>query len=186
MGRRGDANDPNSGQVTLAEGKHLRLVRAGGWEYVERPNASGIVALAAVTDDDRIILIEQFRPPVGRRVIELPAGLAGDIDAGEALTKAARRELLEETGYAARRLRQVTVGPPSAGQSTEVITMYLATGLKKVEASGGDGSEDIQVHEVEVTQAAAWLKRRARGRYIDPKVYTGLYFIEHYLRERGA
>jgi ADP-ribose pyrophosphatase len=183
MGRGEGATD--SGKQTLAAGKYLRLVRDGRWEYVERLNASGIVALAALTDDGRVILIEQFRPPVGRRVIELPAGLAGDVESGEALTKAARRELLEETGYSARRLKKVAVGPPSAGQSTEVITIYLATGLQKTAAGGGDASEDIQVHEIEFAQVAAWLQRRSRDRYIDPKVYAGLYFIEQHLRERG-
>ena len=89
--------------TTIAEGKRVRLVRRGDWEYVTRKKSSGIVAIVAVTDDRKLVLVEQFRPPVAKSVIELPAGLAGDAAGHEQedLTDAARRELLEETGYEA-------------------------------------------------------------------------------------
>src|SRR5215217_1288754 len=89
--------------TTIAEGKRVRLVRRGDWEFVTRKKSSGIVAIVAVTDDYKLVLVEQYRPPVAKSVIELPAGLAGD-EAGheqEDLLTAARRELLEETGYEA-------------------------------------------------------------------------------------
>ncbi len=161
-----------------AHGKYLRLLREGGWEYVERVGVIGIVAMIPVTDDGKIVLIEQFRAPVGKRVVEIPAGLVGDQPGSETPALAAKRELLEETGYKARRMKKVTEGPPSAGLSTEVVTFYLATGLTKVEDGGGDASEDIEIHEVLLDDVDAWLKRRAKGRYIDPKVYTGLYFAK--------
>ena len=87
----------------LAEGRHLRLVSRGRWEYVERPKVTGIVIIVAVTRENNVVLVEQNRPPVGGRVIELPAGLAGDIagSESEAMEEAARRELLEETGVVA-------------------------------------------------------------------------------------
>src|SRR5436190_21784999 len=87
----------------LYEGKFRRYVRRGGWEYVARRNVTGIVGIIAVTDDGKLVLVEQFRPPVGKNVIEIPAGLAGDVAGSEheALAEAARRELLEETGYEA-------------------------------------------------------------------------------------
>jgi 8-oxo-dGTP pyrophosphatase MutT (NUDIX family) len=84
----------------MAEGKFLRLVAQSGWEWVERVNASGAAVIAAVTDDDKLILVEQYRIPMHSRVVDLPAGLVGDDPGtdGEAMIDAARRELFEETG----------------------------------------------------------------------------------------
>lgn len=166
-------------EQVLAEGKHIRLMRRHGWEYAERANATGIVAVLAVTNEGRLILTEQYREPVRKSVIELPAGLAGDIrgDEGEALAKAAHRELLEETGYEAAKMIYLTEGPPSAGLSTEVITFFRAVGVRRVSSGGGVGHERIKVHEVPLAEAATWLQNAgARGLLIDPKVYTGLYF----------
>lgn len=171
-------NNNNDEQI-LAEGRHIRLVRRSGWEYAERLNVTGIVAILAVTDQDRLILTEQYREPVRKLVIELPAGLAGDApgEAGEALANAAHRELLEETGYRAEKMVYLTEGPPSAGLSTEIITFFRALGLRKVGSGGGVGSEKIRVHEVALVEAPSWLQNATtRGLLIDPKVYTGLYF----------
>src|SRR5205085_12602765 len=90
--------------TVLYDGKHIQLVRRDRWEYARRKNLTGIVAIVAVTGDGKLILVEQYRPPVGARGIELPAGLAGDAagEESEALAAAARRELLQETGYGAR------------------------------------------------------------------------------------
>lgn len=165
---------------TVAEGRFTRYVNNGGWEYVERKNASGIVAIVAVTDDDNWILVEQYRKPVAGRVIELPAGLAGDL-AGkeeEPLVTAARRELLEETGYQAHDFEFLTEGPISSGITDEILTFYLATDMKKVADGGGEDSEDILVHEVPLSKAERWLEEvRKNGRMVDPKVYAGLYFL---------
>ena len=92
-------------KTILAEGKFLRLVRDGRWEYADRTRAQGAVVLVAVTDDNRLVLTEQYRIPLGQRVLELPAGLVGDIqgEEDEPLVTAADRELLEETGYQAGR-----------------------------------------------------------------------------------
>src|SRR5439155_18973651 len=98
------------------------------------------------------------------RVIELPAGLAGDAKAHERedLEVAARRELLEETGYAARRMQRVAAGVPSAGMTDEVITLFLAAGLTRAGAGQGDGEEDITVHEVALEEVEQWLTARER------------------------
>ncbi|MCA9073346.1 MAG: NUDIX hydrolase [Planctomycetaceae bacterium] len=172
--------NPNDVPEVLFEGRHLQLVSRKGWEYADRPNVSGIVIIVAVTSENHLILVEQFRPPVNSRVIELPAGLAGDIAGSEdeELAEAARRELLEETGYAAETFTRLFAGPPSAGLSSEVLTFFRAEGLKKVDAGGGDDSEDIQIHEVPVDQVTDWLNDRVQGGgvCIDPKIYAGLYF----------
>jgi ADP-ribose pyrophosphatase len=161
------------------EGRHLRFLRRGRWEYVERVGTSGIVVIVPVTADDKLVLVEQFRVPVGRWVIELPAGLAGDTPGArrESLAAAARRELLEETGYAAGKLELVSSGPISAGLSTELITVYLARGVRRVARGGGDATEDIRVHAVPLAKVEGWLRRaEKRGRLVDVKVYAGLHF----------
>ncbi len=171
--------DSDNQDQVLGDGKHSRLVSSNGWEYVERKNATGIVGIVAVTPEGQLLLVEQFRPPVGRHVIELPAGLAGDSDdtVGEHLAEAARRELEEETGYTASSMVQLSKGPPSAGLSSEVVTFYLARGLKRIGEGGGDGSESITTHFVPLDHADAFLRNAlADGRLIDPKVYLGLYF----------
>ncbi len=163
----------------LAEGRFLRLLSLHGWEYVERANATGVVAIVAVTDDGNLIVTEQFRPPVGQRVVDLPAGLAGDIDGQETehFAGAAQRELIEEVGYQAAGMRYLFRGPSSAGLTSEVITFFRAVGLRKVGDGGGDDSEEITVHEIPLPDAPAWIQdRERRGIAIDPKIIAGLYF----------
>ena len=163
----------------VADGKYIQLVRQGGWEYARRKGISGIVGVVAVTDDGMLVLVEQYRAPVRASVIELPAGLAGDAKGHERedLADAARRELLEETGYEARQMERLAAGAASAGMTDEVITLFVATGLKKTGDAKGDGSEDITVHEVAVGEVMAWLDARTReGKLVDLKVYSGLYF----------
>ncbi len=164
----------------LHEGRHIRLMQRGTYEFASRKKASGIVAIIAQTKEGKLLLIEQFRPPVGKRVIEIPAGLAGDIAGHETeeLAEAAKRELLEETGSEAREMKAVAVGPPSAGICDEVITLFVAKGLKKVGDAAGDGSEDITVHEVSLAKVSAFLKRKTReGCLIDLKVYAAKSFL---------
>ncbi len=163
----------------LAEGRHLRLVSQDGWEFIQRTAASGVVVLIATTSEGELLLVEQHRPPVGRRVIELPAGLSGDIqgEEDEALASAAARELEEETGYRPGALRQVAEGPVSAGLSDETLTFFVATDLVRIGPGGGDESEDITVHAIPLAQVPDWLTQAAaRGVCIDPKVYIALHF----------
>lgn len=163
----------------LAAGKFLHLLSRDGWEFVHRPNISGIVAILAVTDRREILLVEQYRRPVQARVIEIPAGLAGDIadSENESLATAAQRELLEETGYSAQAMELLTQGPPSAGASTEQITLFRARGVQQVHGGGGDATENIVVHAVPLQNIDGWLQtRQTAGCQIDPKVYTALYF----------
>ena len=167
---------PDERQVLL-ESKHLRFVRRGTWEYVERRNVCGIVAIVPVTRAGEIVLVEQYRIPVDARVIEVPAGLADVVDGrDEPLEDAARRELLEETGYHAPQLQYLFTGPPSAGLSSEIVTFFYAPDVEQVGSGGGDANENIQVHTIPLATVDDWLQQQAAsGKLIDPKIYTGLY-----------
>ncbi len=167
---------------TLFEGRYLRLMRRRGWEYAERTNSRIAVIIIAVTPEDRVVFVEQYRWSIMASTIEMPAGLVGDLEAckGEDMFEAARRELEEETGWTAASFEFVMAGPTSSGLSNEVIAFVRARGLRKIGPGGGDPSEDIQVHEVPRSEAARWLKARMEQGYsIDPKLYAGLYFIDH-------
>jgi ADP-ribose pyrophosphatase len=166
---------------TLFQGRYLSLLELDGWEFASRSNASGVVVLIAVTGLDELVLVEQFRTPVNNRVIELPAGLVGDLeDRDEHVLRAAQRELLEETGFAADQLKVLMACPSSAGMSDEIITFVLATGLCKVGAGGGDSSEDITVHLVPLMEVDRWIGDRiAAGIPADPKIFTALYWLAH-------
>jgi ADP-ribose pyrophosphatase len=165
----------------LAAGRYVRLVRQGRWEYVERVNVTGIVVMVPITDDGKLVLVEQHRVPARGRVIELPAGLVGDEPGRrhEPLADAAARELTEETGYRAAELLPAARGTPSAGLAGEVADVYVARGLRKVGPGGGDASEEITVHEVPLGEVPGWLAARAAGgTLIDLKVYAGLFLAQ--------
>jgi ADP-ribose pyrophosphatase len=167
-------------KVTLAAGRFLALVREGHWEYAERTNATGAAVIVAVTEAKRLLLVEQYRLPVHARTVELPAGIVGDEpgSGGEAHIEAARRELLEETGYRAESLHALTHGPASSGLTSETVTLFLARGLRRVGPGGGVAHEDITVHEVPLAAVDEWLEAKAQtGVLVDPKVFAGLYFL---------
>ena len=166
----------------LAKGEFLALIREAHWEYAVRVNANGAAIIVAVTDDQKLVLVEQYRIPCHARTIELPAGIAGDSSAiaGEALAETARRELLEETGYSAAHVELLTSGAASSGLSSEIVTLFRATGLSRAGAGGGHEGEGITVHEVPIAEAHDWLAAKTRSCFlVDPKIYAALYFILH-------
>ena len=134
----------------IAEGRYLRLVKRGSWEYVERVNVADVAVLVPVTAANEIVLVEQYRIPVLATMIELPAGLVGDEDGfrGESLRDAANRELEEETGYRADCLTLLARSPTSGGLTSETVAFLHATGLARVGLGGGVAGEDIRVHVV--------------------------------------
>jgi ADP-ribose pyrophosphatase len=169
---------------TLYEGRYIRLVRSGNWEFIERVGATGIVGMVPVTDLGEIVLVEQYRVPCAATVIELPAGLVGDVGgmAEESFESAAMRELEEETGFRAARLEFLMEGPNSAGSSNAKMALYKASGLTKVGPGGGDADENITVHVVPIQGVWAWLKaQQEKGRLLDPKIFAGLWFLEQAL-----
>lgn len=169
---------PTEETKILHAGSHLTFAARGKWEFVQRNTNRPAVGIVAITDDEKVVLVEQFRPAVGCRVVELPAGLAGDIEGAEKepLVEAAHRELLEETGYDAKRWRMLGSGYSSPGLTDERIVLYLAEGLRKVGEGGGDASESIVVHEVPVNEVFRWLK--VHGFAADLKLLAGLYAAE--------
>ena len=161
----------------LGEGSWTRLLVRNGWEFVTRTRGVMAAAIVAVTDTSELVLVEQHREPIGKATLELPAGLIGDIDAGEPAHVAAHRELLEETGFDAAHIVEVVRGPTSAGITDEQIVLYVATGLRRLHEGGGDATESIVVHTVPLDRAEEWLAGQvAAGKLVDLKVYTGLYF----------
>lgn len=165
---------------TVFEGKWLRMKKRGRWEFVERTNAGGMaVIIVAATPEGNLLLVEQFRIPLGCRTIEMPAGLVGDQDAGESLEVAASRELIEETGWKAARIEVLMAGPTSSGLSNERVAFVRATGLVRVGPGGGDAGEDITVHEVPVADAPRWLAQKiGEGYALDAKLWAGLWLLD--------
>lgn len=164
----------------LHEGRFIRMVRRAGWEFVEHHRIRGIAVLVAVTDDDSLLLVEQYREPLQAKVLELPAGMVGDRpgEQDEAFEEAARRELIEETGYSAARMKCLVAGPYSPGRSNDLYTFFLATGLTKVGEVSGDGHESIVAHKVPLAGIDEWLQEQMNaGRLVDPKIFAGLHFI---------
>lgn len=156
-------------------GKFVAVHRQGRWEYASRVRGIEAAALLAIDRDAggvrHVILVEQTRVPLGARCLELPAGLVGDETAGEAIEDAAARELEEETGYRAERIENCGRFCASPGMLSETFTLLRATGLTKVGDGGGTEHEDITVHRVPITEAAAFIAdRRAAGCAIDVKL----------------
>ena len=164
----------------LYEGRWLRLVRRGHWESCERVHGEGMaVIIVACTPGDEVLFVEQPRVPLGARTIEMPAGLVGDDNDEDTLEAAARRELVEETGWEPGHVEVLLVGPTSAGMSNERIAFVRARDLRKVGDGGGVDNEQITVHAVPRLDAPAWLMRKhAEGYEVDLKLWAGLWMLE--------
>ena len=162
---------------TLFETRWLRLQRIGRWDFVRRPQADSCVGILAVTPQREIVLVEQFRIPVQRRVIEIPAGIVGEEEEhrGDSLATCAARELLEETGNRVGRMEEVIATPTSAGLTSEFVHLFHATDLHREHEGGGVPGEDILVHHVPLDGLKEWLGNKQReGVAIDFKIHAAL------------
>jgi ADP-ribose pyrophosphatase len=162
----------------IFEGKHVLVLERDGWEFVERKKGKSAVVILAVTDDDHVILVEQFRRAVNARVIDFPAGLVGDEDGHDDPDETARRELEEETGYVCSSVERLIAGPTSPGITSETVAFYRATGLSQPGRGGGVGGEDITVHRVPRADLVDWLnEKQGEGVMIDVKIWAGLWWL---------
>ena len=154
------------------QGKFITTKTRGKWEYVSRARGIKAAVILAI-EGGHVILVEQYRVPLGRNCLELPAGLIGDETAGEAVEIAAARELEEETGYRADRIEIVGEFYSSPGMVSESFSFVRAHGLTKVSEGGGVEGEDITVHRVALDQLAAFIAgKRSEGCGIDVKLLT--------------
>ena len=152
------------------QGKYIRIVRDGRWEYVER--CGGVHAVVILAEHDgKVVLIEQPRVPLGnRKAIELPAGLVGDED-DKGVAETAIKELEEETGFTADRIEVIGEFFSSPGMVSEGFTLVRAHGLSKVGDGGGNEHEEIEVHLVPRGEIPAFVEaKRAEGAAIDSKL----------------
>jgi ADP-ribose pyrophosphatase len=165
-----DSDEP---EQIVWQGKFVTAKTKGNWEYVSRSRGIKAAVILAVDEHDHVLLVEQFRVPLGKRCIELPAGLIGDgaDNADEDPSAAANRELEEETGYRAGRMDIVGEFYSSPGMVTEAFTLLRARDLMKVGDGGGVDGEDIVVHRVPRSGLAAFIaERRALGDAIDVRL----------------
>ncbi len=158
---------------TMWEGRFIKMMRQGKWEYAARCRGIRAAVIVAITDADEVVLVEQYRVPLGRACLELPAGLVGDHDgnSGEDAAIAAARELEEETGYRPGTIEPLGEFHSSPGMVSEGFTLVRARDLVKVGEGGGDEHEDIIVHLVPRAQVPAFVARkRAEGLAMDVKL----------------
>lgn len=164
---RPDSDEP---ERTAWEGRFLAAKTRGKWEYVSRTRGIGAAVILAF-DAGHVLLVEQYRVPLGRNCLELPAGLVGDEEAGEEATTAAIRELEEETGYRASRVTDLGRFASSPGMTSEDFALLRAEGLRRTGDGGGVAGEDIIVHRVPVEDVHLFVKaKRAEGCAIDVKL----------------
>ena len=143
---------------------------------------TGIVSIMAITAKDEIIFVGQYRPPVGREVIEFPAGLCDQ--EGEALEETALRELQEETGYRAKKIEKLFAGTVSAGLTPEFLTVFWATDLEFVGKKDGREERGITVYKIPLKKADEWLRgMEKRGMLIDVKLWARISYIKYFLAQ---
>lgn len=163
---RGKLLDVRRDRVRLPDGQeHMR-------EYVRH---QGAVVVIAEMDDGQLLFVRQYRYPLSRSFIELPAG---KIDPGEDIFTTARRELLEETGYGAAQWRHLGVMHPCVGYSDERIEIYLARAVQREAQPALDAGEFLEVFALPLPEALAAVRS---GMITDAKTITALFWAEKVL-----
>ncbi|MFJ7725474.1 NUDIX hydrolase [Neobacillus sp. NPDC097160] len=135
--------------VELPNGKHAKR------EIIKHP---GAVAILAITDDNKIVMVEQYRKALERTIVEIPAG---KLEKDEEPALCARRELEEETGYECDSLELLTSFYTSPGFADEIVHVYLAKGLtKKENAADLDEDEFVELEELTLEEAEQYVKEQ--------------------------
>ena len=170
-------SDEDSGpDQVMWEGKFVRAIKRGRWEYASRVGDVRAVVILA-EHEGQVILVEQPRIAVGGRCLELPAGLVGDEDAHATIEGTAVKELEEETGFTAARIERLGDFYASPGMLSEGFTLVRAHGVTRSGEGGGTEHEDIQVHLVPRADIPAFVEqKRAEGLGIDVKLLLFLDF----------
>ena len=162
--------DNETAEAIVWQGQFITAKTRGKWEYVSRARGIKAAVILAV-DDGHVLLVEQYRVPLGVNCLELPAGLVGDVTAGEAVETAAARELEEETGYRPARVTMMGEYYSSPGMVSESFFLVRAEGLEKVGQGGGVEDENIIVHRVPLDKVASFMAaKRAEGCAMDVKL----------------
>lgn len=181
MIRDSDADKP---EELMWEGRFITAKRRGRWEYVGRARGIRAAAILAIDEDEdgtrHVLLVSQYRVPLGCFTLEIPAGLVGDDDGSEdeAAIDAAARELEEETGYRAGTLEVLGEFYSSPGMVSECFTLLRASDLTKVGEGGGVDSENINVHRVPMTEVSEFVANwRAAGHGVDVRVALFLNYL---------
>ena len=157
-------------EEVMWEGRYIRAVRRGQWEYASRANDIRAVVILAEFEG-KVILIDQPRVPLAARCVELPAGLIGDEDPNATVETTAIKELEEETGFTASQIEQLGDFYASPGMVSEGFTLVRATGLRRIGEGGGGDDEDINVHLVARADIPNFVEqKRAEGFGIDVKL----------------
>lgn len=168
--------DSDAPLTTEWTGKYLTVLKRGRWEYVSRTGSTGAVVILA-EHDGKVILVEQYRVPLGMRCLELPAGLVGDEDENATIEDTAVKELEEETGFTADRVERIGEFHSSPGLLAESFTLVRAHGVRRVGQGGGTAHEDIAVHLVRRGDIPAFIEsRRREGVAVDVKLLLFLDF----------
>ena len=152
--------------VQLSNGKQATR------EIVEHP---GAVAIVAITKDKELVMVRQFRKPTGQIMLEIPAGVPKKREKG---ADTARRELEEETGFYAKKIRKIWQGYASPGYSNEVIHFYLAQDMYRLKQKT-DEDEFVEVDLIDVEACSDMLKN---GKIIDNKTMIGIIIAEKVLK----
>jgi ADP-ribose pyrophosphatase len=154
----------------MCEGRFVRLLKRGKWEFASRARDIGAVVILA-EHDGKMILVDQPRVGPDCRCVELPAGLVGDEDPDATVEDTAIKELEQETGFTAERIERLGHFYASPGMLSEGFTLVRAHGLTRVGEGGGDENEDINVHLVPRADIPNFVEqKRAEGFGIDVKL----------------
>ena len=169
-------DDRDAPLETMWQGKYISALKRGRWEFVSRTGSTNAVVIVA-EHEGKVILIEQFRVPVGGRCLELPAGLVGDEDEHATVEGTAVKELEEETGFTCDRVERLGDFHSSPGMVAESFTLVRAHGVRKVGEGGGTEHEEIEVFLVPRAEIPGFVaSRRALGVSVDVKLLNFMNF----------
>lgn len=146
------------------------------WEMVTRNIHGRIVGIVAITPKNEVVMNKHYRVPLKSYILEFPAGLTDK--KGESEISLARRELLEETGYAAKKFQLLVRGPYNAGLTSDELSLYLATDARKVKATEHENAEDIEVVVIPLSKLYRYLTHPPKGLVIDMKIFGALYLLQ--------